>query len=225
MGITHVVRGEDHLSNTPRQLLVLEALGARAAASTRTCRCCTAPTASRSRSATAPPRSRSCATPGYLPEAVRNYLALLGWGYDETTTFFTDRGAGRASSRSSACRARPAVFDEQKLRWMNGHYIRELPPEELARAARGAHRPRAGPRRAPSRSARRRSQTLADFWPLAGFLVERARVDEKAWGKVMGEDGASSALRAARDGAGRGRAIRRAGRRGARCAASRSSWA
>ena len=65
--------------------------GARRASrrSTRTCRCCTGPTASRCRSATAPPRCRSCASAGYLPEAVRNYLALLGWGYDETTTFFT----------------------------------------------------------------------------------------------------------------------------------------
>ena len=66
-GITHVVRGEDHLSNTPKQLLVYEALGAPAARSTPTCRCCTAPTARSSPSATAPPRCRSCATPATCP--------------------------------------------------------------------------------------------------------------------------------------------------------------
>ena len=61
-GITHVVRGEDHLSNTPKQLLVLQALGADPRA-TPTCRCCTVPTAASSQSATAPPPCRSCATP------------------------------------------------------------------------------------------------------------------------------------------------------------------
>ena len=61
MGITDVVRGDDHLSNTPKQLLVLEALG-HGRPATPTCRCCTAPTAASSPSATAPPRSRSCAT-------------------------------------------------------------------------------------------------------------------------------------------------------------------
>ena len=62
---------------------------ARSRRSTRTCRCCTAPTARSSPSATAPPPCRSCATRGYLPEAVRNYLALLGWGYDDDDEFFT----------------------------------------------------------------------------------------------------------------------------------------
>ncbi len=62
MGITEVVRGDDHLSNTPKQLLVLEALGSSRRA-TPTCRCCTAPTARSSPSATAPPRCRSCARP------------------------------------------------------------------------------------------------------------------------------------------------------------------
>ena len=72
-GITHVVRGKDHLSNTPKQLLVIEA--ARAVGlhthapppHTRTCRCCTDPTARSSQSATARPRCRSCATPATCP--------------------------------------------------------------------------------------------------------------------------------------------------------------
>ena len=65
--ITHVIRGEDHLSNTPKQLLVLEAVERRAARSTRTSRCCTAPTARSSPSATARPRCRSCARPATCP--------------------------------------------------------------------------------------------------------------------------------------------------------------
>src|SRR5205807_2396746 len=65
-------------------------------------------------------------------EAVVNYIALLGWGYEESTEFFTieeliDRFSLERVSKS------PAVFDEQKLRWMNGHYLRQLPPEELSR--------------------------------------------------------------------------------------------
>ena len=57
--------------------------------STPTCRCCTGPTARSSPSATARRRCRSCASQGYLPEAVRNYIALLGWGLDDATTFIT----------------------------------------------------------------------------------------------------------------------------------------
>ena len=62
---------------------------------------------------------------GYLPEAVRNYLALLGWGYDEETTFFTTEELQRHFSLERVSKS-PAVFDEQKLRWMNGRYVREL---------------------------------------------------------------------------------------------------
>ena len=63
---------------------------------------------------------------GYLPEAVRNYLALLGWGYDDETTFFTtDELVAALQARARLAVAR-RVFDEQKLRWMNGRYLREL---------------------------------------------------------------------------------------------------
>src|SRR3712207_8956774 len=62
---------------------------------------------------------------GYLPEAVRNYLALLGWGYDETTTFLTTEQLIERFSIERVSRS-PAVFDEQKLRWMNGRYLREM---------------------------------------------------------------------------------------------------
>src|SRR6185503_2059033 len=67
---------------------------------------------------------------GNLPEAVRNYIALLGWGYDESTTFFTTDELIRHFDLSRVSR-NPAVFDEQKLRWMNGRYLRELSVDDL----------------------------------------------------------------------------------------------
>ena len=80
---------------------------------------------------------------------------------------------------------------------MNGRYLRELDPAELARAARAAARPRRA-RAGRRRIAQEKMQTLDDFWPLAGFLVERQPYDEKAWAKVM-RDGAAERLAAARE--------------------------
>jgi len=90
----------------------------------------------------------------------------------------------------------PAVFDEQKLRWMNGRYVRELGTAELARRLE-AMLGREGLEPAAA-VAQEKMQTLADFWPLAGFLVEPQPTDEKAWEKVM-RDGAGERLSAVRD--------------------------
>ena len=78
---------------------------------------------------------------GYLPEAVRNYLALLGWGAgDDATVMSTEQLVERfALERVSR---NPAQFDEAKLRWLNGVYIRELSPAELARRLEAVHRAR-----------------------------------------------------------------------------------
>jgi glutamyl-tRNA synthetase len=132
---------------------------------------------------------------GYLPEAVRNYLALLGWGYDESTTLMsTDELVERfALERVSK---NPAVFDEQKLRWMNGRYMRELDPEDL-RARLEQFTGREIPPEAVAIS-QEKMQTLADFWPLAKFLVEPQEFEEQAWDKVM-RDGAAERLQAARE--------------------------
>src|ERR1700759_5554099 len=87
-GITHVVRGEDHLSNTPKQLLVLEALGAPQPlyAHLPLLHGPDGKKLSKRHGAASVQELRDA---GYLPEAVRNYLALLGWGYDDETTFFS----------------------------------------------------------------------------------------------------------------------------------------
>jgi glutamyl-tRNA synthetase len=67
---------------------------------------------------------------GFLPEALINYLALLGWSYDDHTTFFTRDELVERFDLSRVTH-NPAAFDREKLEWMNGHYIRESPPERL----------------------------------------------------------------------------------------------
>ena len=108
MGITHVVRGADHISNTPRQLMILKALGDRAAH----LRAPAAAARPRRQEALEAPRRgvsvQELRDAGYLPAAVRNYLALLGWGFDDETTSSRPM-SWWSGSRSSACRrARPS---------------------------------------------------------------------------------------------------------------------
>jgi glutamyl-tRNA synthetase len=194
MGITHVIRGEDHISNTPRQLMVLEALGAEPPvyAHLPLLHGPDGKKLSKRHGAASVQELRDI---GYLPAAVRNYLALLGWGYDESTTFFSTDELIEVFSLERVSR-NPAVFDEQKLRWMNGRYLRELPTEELQRLLE-ERLGRELPREAVE-IAQEKMQTLDDFWTLAGFLVERRPTDEKAWNKVM-QDGAAERLAKARE--------------------------
>jgi len=193
MGITHVVRGEDHLSNTPRQILILQALGAQPPiyAHLPLLHGPDGKKLSKRHGAASVQELRDA---GYLPAAVRNYLALLGWGYDETTTFFTTDELVKLFSLERVSK-NPAVFDEQKLRWMNGRYLRELSVDELHRMLEERLK-REIPREAVE-IAQEKMQTLDDFWTLAAFLVERQPTDEKAWNKVM-KDGAADRLASAR---------------------------
>jgi glutamyl-tRNA synthetase len=194
MRISHVVRGADHLSNTPRQVMVLRALGADPPlyAHLPLLHGPDGRKLSKRHGAASVQELREA---GYLPEAVRNYIALLGWGLDESTTFLTTDELVRGFSLERVSR-NPAVFDEQKLRWMNGRYLRELDPADLQRRLEE----RLG-REVPLKAveaAQEKLQTLADFWPLAGFLLERRPYDEKAWQTIM-RDGAPERLSAARD--------------------------
>jgi len=194
-GITHVVRGEDHLSNTPKQLLVFEALGE------------TAPRyahlpllhgpdgkkLSKRHGAASVQELRDA---GYLPEAVTNYIALLGAGFDaEEEIFPRDEMARRL--RLERISKSPAVFDEKKLRHFNGRYLRELSVDELT-ARIEAFTGRTGLRDGVEIS-REKIQTLADFWPLAGFLYDGPVEDEAAWSKTIGAEGGAEALAAARE--------------------------
>jgi glutamyl-tRNA synthetase len=193
-GITHVVRGEDHLSNTPKQLLVLEALGA-APPIYAHLPLLHGPDGKKLSKRHGAASVQELRDAGYLPEAVRNYIALLGWSLDDSTTIMPTEQMVAAFDLSRVSKS-PAVFDEQKLRWMNGRYLRELAPEDLAR--RLEQRLGRGGLEAAAALAQDKMQTLEEFWPLAGFLVERQDFDEKAWSKVM-RDGAAERLAAARE--------------------------
>ncbi len=202
MQITDVIRGDDHLSNTPKQLLVLAALGASAP------RYAHLPLLHGPDGKKLSKRHGSASVQelrqgGYLPAAVRNYLALLGWGTDDDTTILStqdliDRFEIERVGKASA------IFDEQKLRWLNGRFMRELDLEayvdavasELEREQRGAAASQRDRLRAGCAIAQDKAQTLTEVWPLIAFLFERPVDDEKAWRKVM-VDGVDDRLAAA----------------------------
>jgi glutamyl-tRNA synthetase len=189
-GITHVVRGADHYSNTPKHILIQQAMGA--------------PTPvyahlpllngpdgrklSKRHGATSVQDLRDA---GYLPEAVINYLALLGWGYDEATTFFTVRELQERFTLDRVSKA-PAVFDEQKLRWMNGRYLRELALDDLT-ARLEELTGRTGLRDAVAITQDKIS-ALSEFWPLARSFFDGPVDDPAAREKVLGTPEALDAL-------------------------------
>ena len=190
-GITHVVRGEDHVSNTPKQLLVIEA--ARAVGLTD------APDPvyghlpllhgpdgkklSKRHGAASVQELREA---GYLPEAVRNYLALLGWGAgDDATVLSTPELIERFTLERVS--RNPARFDETKLNWLNGVYIRELEPADLT-ARLEAFTGRDGLAEAAQIS-QEKIHTLKDFWPLAGALIDGPGEDPAAREKWLDGDG------------------------------------
>ena len=130
MEITHVVRGDDLLTAAPRNIAVIEALGG------------TAPTYAHVPQVLGPDRKplskrhgstsvQAFREQGYLPEALVNYLALLGWSADGETTFFS---RDELIQRFDLARvsSNPAAFDTDKLTFMNNHYIQQLAPDELA---------------------------------------------------------------------------------------------
>jgi glutamyl-tRNA synthetase len=183
MGIDHVIRGEDHLSNTPRQVMILKALGAEPPVYAHL-PLLHGPDGKKLSKRHGAASVQELREKGYLPEAVRNYIALLGWGLDASTTFMDTDQLIQGFSLEKVSRS-PAVFDEQKLRWMNGRYLRELSARDLASRleallGRGELEPAVA-------VAQEKMQTLADFWPLAAFLVEPQPTDEQAWDKVMTE--------------------------------------
>jgi glutamyl-tRNA synthetase len=193
-GITHVVRGADHFSNTPKQMRILEAMGAELPiyAHVPLLHGPDGKKLSKRHGAASVQELRDA---GYLPEAVRNYLALLGWGYDEETTFHSTEELQQRFSLERVSKS-PAVFDEKKLRWMNGHYIREMPVEELTRRLE-TYTGRSGLGEAVAIS-REKFQTLAEFWPLVGFLFDGPADDEKLREKWLSAEETKALLARAR---------------------------
>lgn len=130
MGITHVIRGEDHLSNTPRQIQLYQALGYEI------------PKFGHMSLILGPDREKlskrhgaaavdEFKAMGYLPEALINYLIRLGWSYEEKEIFSLEEILKLWSLDNQ--RKSPSVFDHDKLQWLNGQWMKIVPAEEIAR--------------------------------------------------------------------------------------------
>jgi glutamyl-tRNA synthetase len=129
MGITHIIRGDDHINNTPRQMLIYEALGfpvpqfahvplIHGKDKTRL---------SKRHGAASLLEYRN---DGFLPEALMNYLARLGWAYGDEEIFSQEDLIEKFDLTNVG--KSPAIFDMDKLSWLNSHYIKTLPEHEIA---------------------------------------------------------------------------------------------
>jgi nondiscriminating glutamyl-tRNA synthetase len=198
MQISHVIRGDDHLSNTPRQVLVYEALGwalpqfghlAMILGSDGS-------RLSKRHGATSVMEYQSL---GYLPQVLLNYLALLGWGTEDSQQLFTQKEMIDKFSLER-CSKSPATFDPNKLLWMNGEYIRKTPIGDLAALAE----PFFGPKiRDVKREAfhqavaleQEKIKLLTDVPKLTDFLLwDDYEYREEAVNKVLRAEGAVGIL-------------------------------
>ncbi len=189
MAISHVIRGEDHISNTPKQMMVMRAVGA------------------------APPdyahiplilgddRKRlskrhgaasveDLESAGFLPQAAVNALALLGWSFDDKTTIFTVDELVAAFSVGRVSKS-PAIFDLKKLEVMNGRHLRLMPSDDFVEALVGwlrltgylAERGDGAEElvRASAPLVKRKISTFAEYDALAGWLFEPLAIEPAAW--------------------------------------------
>ena len=181
MGITHVIRGDDHLSNTPRQILIYEALGFAVPVFAHLSMILGPDGKKLSKRHGAASVEEFCER-GYLPDAMVNFLALLGWSLDGETTTHRPRRRCARSSRLERVTKKDAVFDETKLDWMNGQYIKDMGADargcssslpwlaqaHMPRQRRGrrhAHRPRGARGRLRRRGHRVRARRRAGARP------------------------------------------------------------
>jgi glutamyl-tRNA synthetase len=178
--ITHVIRGQDHISNTPRQLQILRALGAEPPvyAHVPDVLGTDGKKLSKRHGAQSVEDFRE---QGYIPEALVNFLARLGWAYDDKQEVFSREELLRLF-RLDRVSPSPAVFDYQKLAWLNGVHLRNLPPEEYANRVLAYLREDgidwdedAVRRAAPL--VQEKIETLAQFPDYVRFLFEDVRPD------------------------------------------------
>ena len=193
-GITHVVRGADHYSNTPKHVLIQQAMGIGTPVYAHL-PLLHGPDGKKLSKRHGAASVQELRDKGYLPEAVRNYLALLGWGFDDETTFFTTEALQRDFSLEGVSKS-PAVFDEQKLRWMNGRYVRELGVDDLT-ARLEAFTGHTGLHDAVAVTQEKIS-TLDEFWPLTRAFFEDPVDDPAARERFLVPEAGAEALRAAR---------------------------
>ncbi len=204
MRITHVIRGEEHLSNTPKQLLLYEAFGYEPPrfahlpmilALDRT-------KLSKRHGATSLQQYRDL---GYLPEALVNYLALLGWSHPEGKEVFDLQEAIAHFSLERISRS-PSVYDDRKIEWLNGHYLRSLPAAELARRALPFMRAAGYDPQPPDRLAKLvaavqdRVKLLGELPDaLAYFFRDDFHYDEEGYRKYLARPGAAELLERSRE--------------------------
>lgn len=133
MHITHVIRGEEHLSNTPRQLLIYQALGLKPPKFAHI-----SLILGKDRSKMSKRHGSTSVVnyqeAGFLPEALVNYLALLGWASEKEEEIFSMDELIEEFSLERVAK-NPAVFDMDKLNWLNGYYIRESSVEKITELA------------------------------------------------------------------------------------------
>jgi glutamyl-tRNA synthetase len=193
-GITHVIRGEDHISNTPKQINIIRAVGA----DVPTYAHCPnifgddGKKLSKRHGATGVDEFRA---QGYLPAALMNFLALLGWAPDGETTVMS---AHELVERFDLARVSPspARFDYAKLDWLNGVYLRALPEEEFADAlvrylGEQGYDWDPGLVRRAAPLVQEKIAKLGDFPGFAGFLFHDV--------EPAGLDGGAEVVAAARD--------------------------
>ena len=211
MGITHIIRGDDHLSNTPRQVMVYEALGAPVPTFAHISMILGADgkKLSKRHGATSVEEYRDA---GYLSDAFVNYLALLGWALDgETTIVPRDVLASRFSLDHVS--KNPATFDPEKLDWVNGQYLQAMDDATFSSEVLMPQLVAAGLEAdgAPAHDSAwydLLSSLLKPRTTLAPQVVEKARFlyegdevtfDEKSVSKNIAKEGVSACLEAARE--------------------------
>ncbi|MBF2052326.1 MAG: glutamate--tRNA ligase [Candidatus Sericytochromatia bacterium] len=202
MQISHVLRGEDHISNTPKQILIYEALGA------------TPPIFGHTAMMLAPDRSklskRHGATAvgaylemGYLPEALVNYLALLGWSPPEGQEILSLDELVAAFSLESVSKS-GAVFDVEKLKWVNGQWLRRLSAEDLWQRLQPVLQTAGIPTDSHSQDwwlqslalVQEKMNLLPDYLKEADFLFAAPDLSAEAVGKAFGMASAQPVLQA-----------------------------
>lgn len=209
MGITHVIRGDDHLSNTPRQVMVYEALGAPVPTFAHISMILGADgkKLSKRHGATNVEEYRDA---GYLSDAFVNYLALLGWSLDGDTTIVPREVLAREFSLDHVSK-NPATFDPKKLDWIQAEYIRTMGDEEfiheIVRPSLEAAGIEAGEHDAAwwallAEVVRPRTKFPADAAAVAAPVFASAQTlayDEKSVAKGLAKEGMGSVLDAARE--------------------------
>ena len=202
--ISHVVRGEDLLSSTAKHILLTQAMGVEPATYAHL-PLLMGPDGAKLSKRHGHTSINAYRSAGFLAEAVRNYLAILSWSPGEDQEIvsldeMTERFALDDVSKN------PAVFDVTKLEWMNGVYIRSLDPDEFARRVLGDVEKSLGRELDDDQHHRldeilphvqERTKVLTEVADQVRFLFAAIEYDEKSWTKVMGGDGADTALKSA----------------------------